>query len=527
MVLQENRLLETQRLLAHSQGMPEAVEAGDAELLRNLSLGIAVDQRVGAIDFLDINGNLVLSMRHIRGGGVEQYEFFRAEGQPYKGIPFIEYTLSGQVDEYGDKYSGFYNAGREEYFFISGPLFVGERQVGAVLVGENMDDLTRDMNAQILAQVTFYDFAGTPRSSTLLEPAALPEDMIFEILVRQDQETYNRELNPPRDLEVANNEYAELLAPLELRGGVDSGIIGVSMVKTYLVNASRVTRAQITVLVALAFMAVILIGYRVAGIVTTPILQLVNASKEIGRGNLDVHVQPSGNDEVAELTRTFNQMIESLRQSREDLITAYDRTIEGWSRALELRDYETEGHSRRVIELAEALALMLGLPAEELPHFRRGALLHDIGKMAIPDSILLKPGPLTQDEWKVMTRHPEFALQMIEPIEYLRPALDIPYYHHERVDGSGYPEGLKGKDIPLVARIFAVVDVWDAMCSRRPYHPPIPPVVVIDHLMTESGKLFDSEVVEAFMKLIDTRPEFVQAQADAAATSKYYREAEA
>jgi putative nucleotidyltransferase with HDIG domain/PAS domain S-box-containing protein len=190
-----------------------------------------------------------------------------------------------------------------------------------------------------------------------------------------------------------------------------------------------------------------------------------------------------------------------LQRSNEDLVLAYDRTIEGWSRALDLRDKETEGHSLRVTEMAVRLARLMGMADEELVHVRRGALLHDIGKVGIPDSILLKQGPLSEEEWDIMKRHPVLAYELLSPIDYLHPALDIPYCHHERWDGSGYPRGLKGEQIPLSARIFAVVDVWDALNSDRPYRPAWPEEKVRQTIAAESGTHFDPRVVEAFQRL--------------------------
>jgi PAS domain S-box-containing protein len=190
-----------------------------------------------------------------------------------------------------------------------------------------------------------------------------------------------------------------------------------------------------------------------------------------------------------------------LQRSNTDLELAYDTTLEGWSRALDLRDKETEGHTQRVTDVTERLARSMGLSEAELMQMRRGALLHDIGKMGIPDSILLKPAPLTADEWEVMRRHPLYAFELISPIAYLRPALDIPYCHHEKWDGTGYPRGLKGELIPLAARIFAVVDVWDALRSDRPYRPAWPEERVRAHIRGLSGTHFDPRVVLAFLSL--------------------------
>jgi PAS domain S-box-containing protein/putative nucleotidyltransferase with HDIG domain len=184
------------------------------------------------------------------------------------------------------------------------------------------------------------------------------------------------------------------------------------------------------------------------------------------------------------------------------LLQAYDATIEGWSRALDLRDKETEGHTQRVTELTLKLARAMGLTNSDLVHIRRGALLHDIGKMGVPDGILLKEGPLTEEEWKIMRQHPRFAYEMLSPIDYLRPALDIPYCHHEKWDGSGYPRGLKGEEIPLAARLFAVVDVYDALTSDRPYRPAWPKEKTLEYIRQQSGSHFDPQVVETFMELI-------------------------
>lgn len=193
----------------------------------------------------------------------------------------------------------------------------------------------------------------------------------------------------------------------------------------------------------------------------------------------------------------------ALEQANEDLKRAYDATIQGWAKALELRDQETEGHSQRVVALTQAVAARFGFEGKALRDIRRGVLLHDIGKMAIPDEILKKPGPLTEAEWDVMRQHPTNAYDMLRDIEYLEQALRIPHYHHERWDGSGYPDGLSGEAIPLEARIFAVVDVWDALNSDRPYRNAWPRADVIQYLQKQSGKEFDPGVVEVFFEIIE------------------------
>jgi HD-GYP domain-containing protein (c-di-GMP phosphodiesterase class II) len=204
------------------------------------------------------------------------------------------------------------------------------------------------------------------------------------------------------------------------------------------------------------------------------------------------------------LRKTY--LFDDLQQAHAELIQAYDDTIKGWSHALDLRDKETEDHTQRVTDTTERLAQDMGIQGEALLHIRRGAILHDIGKMGIPDNILLKPGPLTDEEWEIMRRHPQYAYEMLWPIQYLRPALDIPYCHHEWWNGSGYPRGLRGEHIPLAARIFAVVDVWDALSVDRPYRKAWPAQQVRSYLLEHAGTQFDPAIVQTFLSTLSEAP---------------------
>ena len=194
------------------------------------------------------------------------------------------------------------------------------------------------------------------------------------------------------------------------------------------------------------------------------------------------------------------------RVEKEDEISdAYEATLAGWSRALELRDEGTQGHSSRVTEMTLELADALGMSDEDREHIRRGTLLHDIGKMGVPDEILLKPGPLDDTEIEIMRRHTDYAYDMLAPIGYLQPALDIPLFHHEHWDGNGYPRGLEGEAIPLPARVFAVIDVWDALTSDRPYRRAWSKQEAIDYIRKQSGTQFEPRIVETFTKLVKAK----------------------
>lgn len=194
--------------------------------------------------------------------------------------------------------------------------------------------------------------------------------------------------------------------------------------------------------------------------------------------------------------------LERVKESELELRKTYDLTLEAWAKVLEYRDKETEGHSRRLVELITRLANAMGLNIEEIGYLRRGALLHDIGKLAIPDEVLLKPGELNDAERNLMQQHPIYAKQMLSQVSFLQPSIDVAYSHHERWDGHGYPEGLKGEEIPLSARIFAIVDQWDALTSDRPYRSAWTRERVIAYLQENAGKIYDPKIVDVFLTII-------------------------
>jgi putative two-component system response regulator len=201
--------------------------------------------------------------------------------------------------------------------------------------------------------------------------------------------------------------------------------------------------------------------------------------------------------------RRIAEQQNELRALNDELLIAYDKTIEGWSNALDLRDKETEGHTERVVKLTCDFARAVGLPDADLEHIRRGALLHDVGKLGVPDAILFKPGKLSEDEWVIMRRHPVYAYKWLSSIKFIEPALNIPYCHHEKWDGSGYPRSLKGEEIPLSARLFAIVDVWDALCSDRPYRKAMPKPEVLEYIRGQAGTHFDPALIDTFVKLVE------------------------
>lgn len=508
LVKREKSLVNSMRQFTFSEGLAEKIQARDVQGLYKFIYFLAMSQGEEVVDFLDKDGNLVLRLRQKGAGASRQYEPTEVSSIDYRKLDFVQKVLAGEVDAQGDKFSGVAYSPEGDILYVSGPVFAPSGELtGVVLVGKTLPSLIKELHDATQAEITFYDRSGRTLLSTFHDSPSLEAGLVSQILAAQETHSLKRELDSPRELDISNVTYGEILGPWELRDKqVDLGVIGTALPQTIPVWASAATRVEITLLVSLALFLVIMLGVNIANVITRPLRQLVLASEQVAEGDLTVQVTPKGSDEISQLTHSFNEMVQSLSDSKMDLLKAYDSTLVGWSNALELRDQDTQGHTQRVTSLTVDLARWMGVPQADLDNLRRGALLHDIGKMGIPDSILRKPGKLTKAEWEIMRKHPRYAYEMIYPIEYLRPALDIPYCHHERWDGTGYPRGLKGDEIPLAARIFAVIDVWDAMRSQRPYRAALSVEEVCDYLNSASGTHFDPAVVDAFFEMLGRKP---------------------
>ncbi len=505
MVQEENARLDTLRLLAFTEGVGDALRDRNPDALRKITWGTVLGHQEDAVEFLDTQGSQVLSMRHRPGSlYVEDYEFATGGDTDYRQWSFVADVIAQQTDGQGDKFSGLARAVWGDYFYVSGPIYdTGGKFAGVVLVGENMTNLVRKLRRDIGPQVTIYTTSGQPIASTFTPPLALTASQVLGTVSNQSESSLRRDGDAQRSLTYADIDYGEILGPWVLRSHQELGLIGTAIPKNLLLQTSAAIRIQLAVMVGLGLFVVLICGRMVANWITSPLLGLVRASKEVANGNLAVQVQPQYNDEVAVLTENFNRMISNLQQSRDDLLKAYNSTLEGWSRAADIRDNETEQHMERVTQLTLRLARLMGFNnEEELTNLYRGALLHDIGKLGIPDAILRKPGKLTEEEFDQIRKHPAIAYQLLSPIKYLRGALDIPYCHHEKWDGSGYPRGLKGEQIPLAARMFAVVDVWDAMTIDRVYRRALPDEVALRYIRENRGKHFDPQVVDTFLSMI-------------------------
>jgi HAMP domain-containing protein len=503
MVDEENQMLKVMRLLAFSNGVPEALRQGDPETLRTLTFGTILNHQQKSVEFLDANGNTILSINHREGENVEDYNFTTGGENLFADQEFVQRVLLQQQDDRGNKFSGHIKTGQGDYLYVASPVYSPENDmVGVILVGTPLSALVSQIREETLAQITLYDFQGGILASTFTSPTTLPDQEVRYVLLNQSNASLIRP--DSRDVNIRNIGYRELLSTWKVRGDNELGIIGVALGETFLVSTTKVTRIQITVMTGLLLLLVIMFGINLSILITHPIMELVNASKEVKGGNLNIQVKTVSKDELALLTENFNQMIESMRESKNKIMESYDSTLEGWSKALEYRNEETKGHTDRVMDLMMKSAKRLGIDGSRMDDVRRGALLHDIGKMGIPDMILNKPHSLTYEEQEIMQLHPVYACEMLKDIDFLKPAMTIPYCHHEHWDGSGYPRGLKGEEIPIEARIFALVDAWDAITTDRPYRNAMTREDAEKTIRNEIGTHFDPGIAERFLELVCT-----------------------
>jgi HAMP domain-containing protein len=501
----ESQLLQTERLLANVEGVSTAIQLNAPNTLRSLTLGIIANDGQEAVEFLDVYGLHVLSIRHHPGVNPEVYDFSTGGQTSFSSLEIVQNIIAQRDDAKGDKFSDLVRTDFGDFLYVSGPVYDSRGILaGVVLVGRSLPTLTADMRAKTFAQITLYDKLGQAIYSTLPFPQNLTPETAARTASFKDVSSTKRDISSQRDFDMANIMFSEILGVWEVRGNHELGVLGVALSQNAILQASSDSRWRIFFMIVTANFLIILVGINLANTITRPLIELVQASVKVSRGNLDVQIDTLTNDEISILTESFNDMVASLNKSQKELINAYDDTLEGWAKALELRDKETQGHSERVVEFTIQIAAEMGLHGEALTNIRRGALLHDIGKMGIPDSILHKNGRLNDEEMNIVRNHPKFAYEMLKEIDYLRVALEIPFCHHEKWDGTGYPRGLRGEEIPIAARIFSIVDVWDAMTSDRPYRKAIPRDEVISYLLDQSGQYFDPNVVDVFIRILRT-----------------------
>lgn len=494
MVREESQLLETLRLISYTEGISAAIRLRDRSEILKRVYPITVNAGEDVVLVLSNQGTVLASI--LKSEETGEFQFPQID-EKLNTLPFVARLVDEDVDGSGDKFSGVSNADWGTYFLVSGPVHDRNGDLaGVILVGKSLKGIVQKIREETLSQATLYDLAFQPLSSTFIEMPAAPDIKPETVLATKDAQSLLR------DVDISSLAYSEILSAWEIRGGENIGILGTALPKTFLVRASRITRWNVTLQGISAITAALLLGVSLSRHITRPILRLKNAASEISKGNLDVHIETDGTDEVAVLAKAFDEMAFSLRRSEKSLISGYDKTIEGWVKALELRDRETPGHTLRVANLTISLGRLMNIEEGEVENIRRGVLLHDIGKMDIPENLLLKQSPLEDEERQIIEKHPALAREMLSKIEFLHPCMDIPSYHHERWDGRGYPDGLAGEEIPIAARIFAVIDVWDALTSDRPYRKAWSMDAALQYIKKNAGRHFDPQVVQVFLQWI-------------------------
>ena len=492
-VRKEKEHLETVRAVAFTDGVANAVQTGDRATLMSLVQPIATNAAVERVEVLDAQGNRVTALRLANASSLT-YEQVSDTDLP-ASWPLVQRVLQGQSDERGDKFAQIIETSSGYVLWTAGPIVTDNGRAGVVLVGTTLETFVRQSKAEALADVTVYDFTGNPLTSTfpigertsaeeasLDMPPAILDDSIKGSVVREQRSLFSR-------------GYDLLYGRLELRGQV-VGLYSVGLSTDFIFNEGSSTRTKVMLLFGVGIALVLGIGLYLTHQLTKPILRLVRTARLVAMGDLTVRSGIVTADEIGILATSFDEM--TARLQRQHL-----STIRALTSAIDARDPFTMGHSVRVGQLAMMLGRELGLEETRLARLEVGGYLHDIGKIGIRDAVLLKPGKLTPEERTIIEDHPTIGISILSAVELPEEVVRFVQDHHERLDGSGYPRGLREDEVLIQARIAAVADMYDAVTSERPYRSPMTPGEAVDLLRSESGRFLDPRVVVAIAAVVD------------------------
>jgi putative nucleotidyltransferase with HDIG domain len=486
-------LLEAERLsqlraAANTVGVPEAVSGGDRQTLERLLTPIAGNAQPAVLTLrvLDRLGGPLLSVRSSDAGDDPIPADYRDEAA-------VLSALVGRTDAWGDKYVFLRPEAGRLMVYWAGPVRAGGQVVGAILLGEPVIAITEGIRASRASELAVYDTAGRVVSSSLSGLPDLGSDVKQRI-------TADRPVRVTQDL--SGHPYWLLVSDWTMRGR-PAGYLAVGLNAEGLRAELAHIRLLLALLLAAAALLALLLGVALARYVTRPLEQLVVSMHVVSAGDLS-HRAPTGQpDEIGYLATTFNQMVGSLQRQRGEREETYFASLEALARAIDARDTYTYEHSARVAAIGLEIAAEMHLPADELTALRRGGLLHDIGKLGVEDHILRKSGPLNDQEWEAIKRHPVIGYDMLKDVPFLAPSLAGIRHHHERWDGDGYPDRLKGEAIPLAVRILSVADAFDAITSDRPYRTSFSLQFALQAIVSGAGTQFDPVVVKAFQSRAD------------------------
>lgn len=484
----ENDRLQQLRAAADTAGIDQAVTRGDGAAAGRLLgpiVGNAQPEHL-VLRVLTISGQLVIGIRR-DGPTVATF----SDGTTYASQPAVQHSLHGDRDALGDKYVFVASEAGRAIVYWTAPLrseTEAQTVVGAVLLGQPLLEIAQSIPGTNSIAVTFYAPSGQVLASSLSGVPSLSADLMRQVThdtpVRFGWQQHNR-------------GYRLLVNDWTMRGAT-LGYLAVAVTADELSASLNAIRLVLVVLFGAIALGTLLIGMALADRITRPIEELVASMRLVTAGDYSRRVKVESPDEIGYLAETFNDMTAALQAQIREREEGYFRNLEALARAIDARDPYTFEHSARVAAISHELADGMGLPPTELVVLRRAGLLHDIGKIGVPDRILGKTGPLTDEEWASIRRHPVIGYEMLKDIPFLRMSLDPVRHHHERWDGAGYPDQLKGTAISQLARIVAVADAFDAMTSDRPYRKGFSFEFAARTIVSEAGRQFDPAVAEAF-----------------------------
>lgn len=472
----ERAHLEWLRSIAFTAGLPKAIQA-HADDVEELVLPVTVNVGAELVHVLRPDGSVAFGVELADASTLT----YRPSSFPASSWAPVASVLAASMDARGDKFAGVVTLGSDSWLVTAAPIPSANGSAGVAVVGTRLSTLARLARAESFADVVFFDAAALPLASTLTDrdggseaPAWLPPSV---------------EAGALRDVEIGGRAYRLIAAPFEVRGA-RAGLTTVLLSTDLLAAVQDRTAGRMTTFFTIGFVLVVILGLAIAQQLTGAVSRLVGATRRVTNGDLTARAAVARDDELGELGRSFNVMTEALR---DQLLGAVAALVS----AIDARDAYTRGHSLRVGHLASLLGASLGLPPEECHHLEVGGYLHDVGKIGVRDHILLKPGDLSSDEREAIQSHPQVGLDILTSVGLPEPVLAGVYGHHERLDGSGYPRGLRGADVPIEARIVAVADFYDACITDRPYRKGMPVDLVLGILReeAEAGRL-DGTVVD-------------------------------
>lgn len=483
----ESDRLQQLRAATGSTGIDLAIKRGDALTSARLLLPIVGNAQPEhlVLRVVTEGGKPLLNVRRDATGVSTFFDNVNLAGQPA-----VTKALAGMTDSHGDKYVLLSSEPQTIVYWV-GPVRLQSdptQVVGAILVGQSLAEITQSVRGSAGVDVAFYNTAGGVLTSSLSGVGPLATDARHQL----DANTPVRIFTT-----IGAHRYGFVVSEWTMRG-TRLGYVAVAADADPLENPLAAVDVVLAILFAGAALAALVMGLVLSDRITRPIEQLVSSMRVVAAGNFGNRVPVQSLDEIGFLAKTFNEMAAALQQQRREREESYFRSLEALARAIDARDPYTFEHSSRVAAISEILATAMGLPAQDIVDLRRGGLLHDVGKIGVPDQILAKTAPLTDAEWAIIRRHPIIGHDMLKDVPFLGGSLAAVRHHHERWDGEGYPDKLAGTNIVMLARIVSVADSFDAMTSDRPYRKGFSFQFAARTIASEAGKQFDPDVVKVF-----------------------------